>query len=361
MSAADPVNPIRTARALSEKRDQPGPGELHPAALLEWLAEHGHAAYRSGQILRWVYQRGARTFADMSDLPKELRNQLAEAFVIPSFREVSVARAEDGTRKLLFRLGDALAIESVLIPDPPRLTLCVSSQAGCGMGCRFCATARLGFRRNLSASEIVAQVIAARRELTNEERITNIVFMGMGEPLHNYDAVLAAIEILMAPWGCDFSSRRITVSTVGLVPQLQRLVRESPVNIAVSLIATTDDLRNSLMPVNRRYPIETLLSACRELPIPQRRRITFEYVMLAGVNDRPEDARRLTNLLRGIRCKVNLIPFNRFPGAGYEPSTPQAIQTFQELLLKSGINATIRTSRGRDIQAACGQLAASAG
>jgi 23S rRNA (adenine2503-C2)-methyltransferase len=218
----------------------------------------------------------------------------------------------------------------------------------------------MGLRRNLSANEIVGQVLAARQNLSAGERVTNIVLMGMGEPLHNYGAVVAAIEILMASWGCGFSSRRITVSTVGLVPQLERLVRDTPVNVAVSLVATTDAVRDRLMPVNRRYPLATLLAACRGLPIPQRRRITFEYVMLATINDAPDDAERLVGLLHGIRCKVNLIPFNPFPGAGFEPSSPETVRAFQEKLLKAGVNATIRTSHGRDIQAACGQLAATA-
>jgi 23S rRNA (adenine2503-C2)-methyltransferase len=333
---------------------------LTPAALREWLTKRGTAAYRAGQVLRWVYQRSAVAFAEMTDLSAALREQLEAEFFIRQLSPAAVTRAADGTRKLLFRLDDGVAIESVLIPDPPRLTLCISSQAGCGMGCAFCATARLGFRRNLVANEIVGQIIAARCELTPGERITNVVFMGMGEPLHNYDAVLTGIEILMASWGCGFSSRRITVSTVGLPPQLERLARDTPVNLAVSLVATNNEVRNRLMPVNRRYPIEKLISVCRTLPIPQGRRITFEYVMLAGVNDTPGDAERLIRLLRGIPSKVNLIPFNPFPGAGFESSTPEAIRVFQERLQEGGVNATVRTSRGRDVQAACGQLAAAA-
>jgi 23S rRNA (adenine2503-C2)-methyltransferase len=334
--------------------------ELTPAALREWVVTRGMPAYRAGQVLRWVYQHGAVAFAEMSDLPAALRDQLESEFFIRQLRPAALTRAEDGTRKLLFRLDDGNAVESVLIPDPPRLTLCISSQAGCGMGCLFCATGRLGFRRNLVANEIVGQIIAARCELTPKERITNVVFMGMGEPLHNYDAVVAAIEILMASWGCGFSSRRITVSTVGLLPQLERLAHETPVNLAVSLVATNNEVRDRLMPVNRRYPIERLISVCRKLPIPQRRRITFEYVMLAGVNDTLDDANRLIRLLRGIPSKVNLIPFNPFPGAGFESSAPETMRAFQTRLLESGVNATVRISRGRDVQAACGQLAAAA-
>jgi 23S rRNA (adenine2503-C2)-methyltransferase len=225
------------------------------------------------------------------------------------------------------------------------------------MGCEFCATARLGLQRNLSAAEIAGQLVALRRLLDPGERLSNVVFMGMGEPLANYDALLQAIEVLTAAWGVGLSGRRITVSTVGLVPQMQRLVTETPVQLAVSLTGTTDEQRNRLMPINKRYDLATLLAMCRALPIPQRRRITFEYVVLAGVNDSPDDATRLARLLHGIRAKVNLIPFNPFPDSGFERPSEAAVLHFQKELLSSGLNATIRRSRGRDIQAACGQLA----
>jgi 23S rRNA (adenine2503-C2)-methyltransferase len=326
-------------------------------ALRSWVAERGYPSYRGTQILSWIYRRGASDFAAMTDLPHDLRAALTARFVVPHLAPTLVTASSDGTRKLLFQLQGHAAIESVLIPDPPRLTLCISSQAGCGMGCAFCATARLGLIRNLSANEIVGQVLAAQAVLQPRERISNLVFMGMGEPLANYDAVVEAIEILTADWGVGLSGRRITVSTVGLVPAMQRLVQDTAVNLAVSLSATTDAQRAPLMPVNRRYPLETLLAMCRALPIPQRRRITFEYVMLAGINDSIEDAARLVRLLRGIRSKVNLIPFNPFPGAGFASAPEASIRRFQEHLLASGVHATIRQSRGRDIQAACGQLA----
>ncbi len=294
----------------------------------------------------------------MTDVGKPLRAALADAFELPALPPPEVVRAADDTRKLLFTLEAGRAIESVLIPDAPRLTVCISSQAGCAMGCAFCATARLGLQRHLSAAEIAAQLLAARRALDPGERITNVVFMGMGEPLANYDHVVAAIEILTAPWGFGLSGRRITVSTVGLLPQLQRLVRETPASIAVSLTATTDALRDALMPVNRRYPLAELFATCRALPIAQRRRITFEYVLLAGVNDAPADAARLVRLLHGLRAKVNLIPFNPFPGAPYAPPTPAVVERFKQRLLAAGVNASTRVTRGRDIQAACGQLAA---
>jgi 23S rRNA (adenine2503-C2)-methyltransferase len=225
------------------------------------------------------------------------------------------------------------------------------------MGCTFCATARLGLLRNLSATEIAGQVLAAQEVLRADERISNIVFMGMGEPLANYDAVVQAVELLTADWGVGLSTRRITVSTVGLVPAMQRLVSDTSVQLAVSLSGTTDAQRERLMPINQRYPLEMLMAMCRSLPIPQRRRITFEYVMLAGVNDSLDDAARLVHLLRGIRAKVNLIPFNPFPGAGFACSPLPTVLRFQEQLLERNVHATIRHSRGRDIQAACGQLA----
>lgn len=296
----------------------------------------------------------------MSDLPASLRQELAADFDLPRLDPDVVSRSEDRTRKLLFRLDERASVEAVLIPDPPRLTLCISSQAGCGMGCAFCATARLGLLRNLTATEIVSQVLAAQACLDADERVTNLVFMGMGEPLANYDAVAQAIEILTADWGVGLSGRRITVSTVGLVPQMRRLVEETPAQLAVSLTGTTDEQRDRLMPVNRRYPLATLLGMCRDLPIPQRRRITFEYVVLAGENDTLADADRLAHLLRGIRAKVNLIPFNPFPDSGFARPTEEAVVALQQRLLQHGLNATIRRSRGRDIQAACGQLALAA-
>ena len=331
--------------------------ELSLADLRGWLADESEPAYRAPQILRWIYGRGVESFAEMSDLSKSLRLRLEREFTLQRPRTARSALSADGTRKLLFELADGSRIESVLIPaeSSERLTLCISSQVGCGMGCAFCATATLGLRRNLAAHEIVDQVLEARRI---ESVITNIVFMGMGEPLHNYAEVVAAIDVLTAQWGVGFSPRRITVSTVGLVPAMKRLLEDTKVNLAVSLSATTDAVRTRLMPVDRKYPLATLLAACRELPLPRRKRITFEYVMLRGENDSLEDARRLATLLRGIPSKVNLIPFNAFPGNPFT-STPRAqIEAFRAALLRHGIHGTIRESRGRDIQAACGQLAA---
>jgi 23S rRNA (adenine2503-C2)-methyltransferase len=335
---------------------------LTPDSLGPVLAELGVPAYRSGQVLAWVYGRGAADPAEMSDLPRELRAELAERLQGPALETSRISRSADGTVKMLLRLGDAEAIESVLIPDDDRLTLCVSSQVGCGMGCGFCATARLGLKRNLRVEEIVGQIIRAREVLARERvgcgHLTNLVFMGMGEPLHNLDRLLGAIEILTAPWGLGISPRRITVSTVGLVPQMRRLLESTKVHLAVSLSATTEEKRRELMPVTKRYGLAELMETCRTLPLPRRKRITFEYVMLAGENDSDADARRLVGLLHGIRAKVNLILFNPFPGAGFAPSPRERVERFQAALLEHGVHATIRESRGPDIAAACGQLAA---
>jgi 23S rRNA (adenine2503-C2)-methyltransferase len=341
--------------------------ELSPEDLGAWLGAEGEAPYRARQVLQWIYGKGATSFGAMSDLSKALRSRLESSFTIDRPRIARAALAADGTRKLLLELGDGSRIESVLIPAElsERLTLCISSQVGCGMGCAFCATATLGLRRSLAAHEIVDQVLEARRELADravagepQSTLTNIVFMGMGEPLHNYEEVVRAIAVLTADWGVGLSPRRITVSTVGLVPAMKRLLEETRVNLAVSLSATTDDVRRRLMPVDRKYPLAALLGACRELPLPRRKRITFEYVMLRGENDSLDDARRLGRLLRGIPSKVNLIPFNAFPQSGFASSERAAIEAFRAALLRQGVHATIRESRGRDIQAACGQLAA---
>jgi len=236
------------------------------------------------------------------------------------------------------------------------LTLCISSQAGCAMGCRFCATAALGFSRNLTAAEIVGQVVAGTTAAA-PDAVTNVVFMGMGEPLANYDEVRAALGILTADWGHGISPRRITVSTVGLAPLIPVIVRETRVNLAVSLHATTDAQRERLVPPARRHSLAELMAACRAVPLPRRKRITFEYVMLAGENDADADARRLVALLHGLRAKVNLIPFNAFPGTSFRPTSPDRVRTFQRMLLAQGVSATVRETRGADIQAACGQLA----
>ncbi len=328
------------------------------AELETWLLKHGEKSFRARQILKWVYQKGAATFAEMTDLSTALRELLSQEFSIMRLSCVQVTPASDGTRKYLFSLADHRHIESVLIPADDRLTLCISSQVGCAMGCRFCATAQVRPLRDLTASEIVSQIWEVRQSLQPDEQLTNIVFMGMGEALANYEQLVKALSIITSEWGFNISPRRVTVSTVGLVPQLRQLAEETPVNLTVSLTATTNRVRDEIMPVNRRYPLEQLLETCRTLPIAPRKRLTFAYTMLDGVNDSEEDARRLVKLLHGIRAKVNLIPFNVFPGAQFLPSPRPRIERFRQLLLDKGVHATIRESRGQDVQGACGQLVA---
>ena len=320
------------------------------------VADGGARPFRGKQVARWLFQARAQSFDDMSDLPSGLRDYLKQHFKIGQVGVAHVARASDGTRKLLLRLGDGEEIETVIIPTEKRVTLCISSQAGCAMACDFCATARMGLHRNLTAGEIVAQIFAARRELVPGEELTNYVFMGMGEPLANYPRLLKTLRIMTSEWGMGISTRRITVSTVGLVPMMEKLAAEIPVNIAVSLHATTNELRDRLAPINKRYPLEELIESCRRLPIRRRDRITFEYVMLAGVNDSREDAKRLVRLLGPLRAKVNLIFFNPFAGSSLHASTRAAVEAFKAILLHGNLTATIRESRGLDIAAACGQL-----
>lgn len=334
---------------------------LDPTSAESLVAGLGLPRYRADQLLAWVYRKGVADPQQMSDLPAAartaLRDELAGSAVVPA----RVQESTDGTRKLALALDDGELIESVLIPDGERLTLCVSSQVGCAMGCTFCATARLGLKRQLRVEEIVGQILLAREQAAtlppDGRPLTNLVFMGMGEPLHNLDALLPALEILSAPWGLGISPRRITVSTVGLLPEMRRLLETTKVNLAVSLGATTEERRRELMPVTRKYSLAQLLDECRTLPLPRRKRITFEYTLLTGENDSDEDARRLVRLLHGIRSKVNLIYWNPFEGADYTRATTEKTQRFQRILLDHGISASIRESRGPDIAAACGQLA----
>jgi 23S rRNA (adenine2503-C2)-methyltransferase len=320
------------------------------------IAAAGERPYRARQILHWLHARCAESFDDMRDLPSALREHLKQNFAIGGAALSFVSRSTDGTRKVLIRLADGEEIESVIIPTENRVTLCMSSQVGCAMACEFCATARMGLHRNLTASEMLTQVYAARRELVAGEEFTNFVFMGMGEPLANYPRLIRTLTIMTSDWGMGISPRRITVSTVGLVPMMERLLGEIPVNLAVSLHATTNELRDRLAPINKRYPLAFLLDACRNLPIKRRARITFEYVMLAGVNDSIADARRLVKLLAPMRAKVNLIFYNPLEGSELRTSPRAAMEAFQEILRNGNLTATIRESRGLDIAAACGQL-----
>jgi 23S rRNA (adenine2503-C2)-methyltransferase len=348
---ADAVETVRSG--LSWGRDL---RELTLSELEQVVVEAGEPRYRGRQVMRWLWRHQTASLNEMREVPARLRRYLGQHYRLGHLAPYHVARAVDGTRKLVFRLADGVGIESVIIPTQHRTTLCISSQAGCAIACEFCATGRMGLVRNLSGSEILGQILAARRQCFSEERLTNYVFMGMGEPLANYPNLSRALTIMTAEWGLALSPRRITVSTVGLVPMMERLLAEFPVNLAVSLHAASDELRNQLVPINRRYPIRHLLESCRQLPLGHRRRITFEYVMLKGINDSPADAIRLARLLAPLRCKVNLIFFNPFPGAPFQPTARAGIEEFQAILLSRNLTATIRESRGGDIAAACGQL-----
>ncbi len=330
--------------------------ESTPSEIVSLVESWGEPAYRGRQLAGWIYQKGVRDFAAMTDLPKSLRARLeAEAVVAPPEVADRVG-SRDGSQKLVLRLADGRTVHAVLMPDEDRLTLCLSTQVGCGFGCAFCYTGTMGLVRNLTAGEIVGQVFAAR-EVAGEQRITHVVFMGMGEPLANYAATVKALRILTAPDGFGFSPRRITVSTVGLVQGIERLAKENlRVNLAISLHAATDEVRSRLMPVNRGWGLDELLAACRRFPLPVRQRMTFEYVLLDGVNDSVADARRLARRLAGIRAKVNLIPFNAWDGSGFRRPPVERIGAFQGALLDAGLTATIRWSKGEDVGAACGQL-----
>ncbi len=341
-----------------------------PRAQLEaFVAQRlGAKPFRARQLMKWIYRRGAADFSAMSDLAREFRAQLREVAEITVPQIVTEQVSSDGTRKWMLRMDQVQGIETVYIPEPDRGTLCISSQVGCAMDCTFCATAQQGFNRNLSVAEIVGQVWLAQRELTGSRAgegadvrsraITNIVFMGMGEPLANYRNVVPAMHIFMDDLGYDLSRRRVTLSTSGLVPQIYKLAEECNVALAVSLHAPNDELRNELVPINRKHPIDELLAACWHYIDQQNgRSVTFEYVMLDGVNDKPEHARQLVRLLKGHPAKVNLIPFNVFPGTRYRRSPAAVIARFREILNDHGVIATTRKTRGDDIDAACGQLA----
>jgi 23S rRNA (adenine2503-C2)-methyltransferase len=321
--------------------------------LKEWFDEIGLPSYRSKQLIHWIYNKKIENPNQLTDFSKKERHFLEENCYISALQPVQKIDSRDGTVKLQFKLEDGEQIETVLIPEKERKTLCVSTQVGCGIACRFCLTAQGGLKRNLKAHEIIDQFLIASKEYD----ITNIVMMGMGEPLANFQEVSEAIDRLTDSNACTFSPRRITVSTAGLVPGIQKLGELSQkVNLAVSLNATTNKVRNLIMPINQTYPLEMLLDACRKYPLPPRRRIFFEYVLLKGINDSPEDARRIPRLLKGIPSKVNLIPFNEFPGSPFKRPEEAAILAFQKTLIDSHLTTFIRKSRGNDVLAACGQL-----
>ena len=319
--------------------------------------DRGWPCFHARQMLRWLYQRRVTDVAAMTDLSKAARTQLAAEARISALIPAEVRTSDDGTQKFIFHLDDGKAIESVLIPDEERLTLCLSTQVGCTLDCAFCLTGRMGLLRNLEAHEIVGQVLAVQRRLSSDERLTNLVLMGMGEPLANVVAVEEAIRRLTnQAWGAGFSPRRITLSTAGLTSRLKR-VTAMGANLAVSLNATTNEQRNRLMPaVNKAYPLPALMKACRAFPLKPHRRLTFEYVLLKDENDSEQDAARLVKLVRGMRCKINLIPFNEFPGSPFRCPSDETVRRFQSIVTRSGVDAFIRKSKGRDILGACGQL-----
>ncbi len=349
-------------------------------ALEQFLQGQGKERFRALQVFKWIYQQDVANFEEMTNISKTLRTELATSAFISNLEPEAIEEGNDGTRKYLFNLADGHAVESVLIPIEGRNTLCISSQVGCAMACEFCLTGTFKLARNLTTAEIVNQIMAVKRDLatnppavqaelndfdddgdegdsTSPAAIRNIVLMGMGEPLHNLDNVIPAIRIMIDGNGLQLSNRRVTVSTCGLVPEMERLGREIPnVNLAVSLNATTDDLRNRIMPVNRSYPIKALLQACSEFPLPGRRKVTFEYVLLGGVNDSLDDAKRLLRLISDIPNKVNLIPFNEHEGCEFRAPTRAAIDAFHKYLIDRHVTVITRDSRGGDISAACGQL-----
>lgn len=346
---------------------------LDAPALTQLVGQWGGKPFRARQLQKWVHQRNTSCFDDMTDLARDFRAQLTEQCVVQAPAVLTQQRSSDGTRKWLFDVGQGNAIESVFIPEDDRGTLCISSQAGCNVGCRFCSTGHQGFNRNLTAAEIVGQLWWARHELLKDidssrllagekvadtRVISNVVMMGMGEPLLNYDPVVTAVRLMLDDNAYGLSRRRVTISTSGVVPMMDRLSQDCPVALAVSLHAPNDALRDQLVPLNKKYPLDELLAACeRYLEFAPRDFITFEYVMLDGVNDSDQHAYELIELVRRVRCKLNLIPFNPFPASGLKRSAAARIKTFSQILSDAGIVTTVRKTRGDDIDAACGQLA----
>jgi 23S rRNA (adenine2503-C2)-methyltransferase len=352
---------------MHEGDEKPDLRSLPADALAELIAALGERPFRARQVYRWLHRRGAASLDELTDVPRALREALGARARLVTLERATEQRSTDGTIKWTWRTHDGKLVESVYMPETDRRTLCVSSQVGCAVGCTFCLTGTMGLARNLTPGEIVEQVHRANRRLVElgegeaPRPLTNLVFMGMGEPLANYRALRVALDILLSEDGPNFSHRHVTVSTSGLVPVMRRLGEETQVKLAVSLNATTDAQRDALMPINRRYPLAELLRACREFPMKQGRRITFEYVLLGGVNDGLEDAERLARLLRGIPAKVNLIPYNESPGLGFAAPAPERVEAFQAALVARNVTAVVRKNRGRDISAACGQLAAEGG
>ena len=334
--------------------------ELTQTEFEQLMASWGQAPFRARQIQKWLF-KGVTDFEAMTDIGQDVRGLLLEKSFISQLPLLDRQQSVDGSEKYSFRLADGEVIESVLIPEPNHSTLCLSCQVGCAQGCRFCLTAQKGLHRNLTPAEIINQILAVRSHVANKSAITNLVFMGMGEPLANFPNLVKAITIILAPWGLNFSSRRVTVSTVGLPPLIPVLGKAVRVSLTVSLNAPNDALRRRLMPVAQKFPLPQLLEACRAFPLPPHRRITFSYVLLQGINDAPDQARELARLLRGLRAKINLIAFNPHPSLPFQRPDPDTVRAFQDILVQAHYTTIVRESRGGDISAACGQLAGEAG
>jgi len=322
-----------------------------------WTEALGEPSYRADQLMKWMYLRDLDDPAEMTDIPKKFRHTLRDEARISRLEPAEIQTSVDGARKLLFVLDDGERIESVLIPERDHFTLCVSTQVGCSLGCAFCLTGTSGLKRNLTSGEIVNQVLAARRELSLQDNLTNLVLMGMGEPLANYSQTVRALKNITGSTGLGFSARRVTVSTAGIAPRIVQLGHHVNVSLAVSLNAADNDLRSQLMPVNRTYPLEALMEACRKFPLRHGRRITYEYILIRDVNDGDSHARKLTGLLRPGSVKINLIPFNEHPASSFRSPTMDRVEGFQRILLEHHFTVIVRKSKGRDIMAACGQLA----
>lgn len=346
--------------AMSESKNKPNIRGLSLTQLQDSLKELGMEGFRANQVKQWIHQKQVADFEEMTNLGKDYRRLLAENFSLDRLKIRLSQESTDGTRKYLIEMPDGRVIESVFIPADGRNTLCVSSQVGCAMDCQFCLTATMGFKRNLSIFEITEQIALVKNDLLargDPRKLTNLVFMGMGEPLLNAPNLYPALEILLDETCFNFSRNHITVSTSGIAPEIERFGDKTGVKLAISLNATTDEVRDYVMPINKKYPLERLFDACRKMHLPKRNRITFEYVMLHDVNDTMDDAKRLVTLLSQLKAKINLIPFNEYPGTPFKRPTDEWIHTFQKYLLDRGFVANIRRSRGRDILGACGQLA----
>jgi 23S rRNA (adenine2503-C2)-methyltransferase len=327
----------------------------------EFISSLGKEKFRARQIMKWLHQSGSLSFDDMTTLSRDFRARLSELARISRPQIIKMLTSTDGTRKALLRLEDGLFIESVLIPGKSHWTICLSTQAGCAMNCKFCLTASQGFKRNLLPSEIIGQLIALKHETPEGIDIKNIVMMGMGEPLANYENTLKTINILTCDFGLGISNRKITVSTCGLAPQIVQLGKDICINLAVSLNAHDDETRSKIMPINKKYSLEVLLDACRQYPMPGRRLLTFEYILIDGFNSSVQDARKLAVLLKGQRCKLNLIVFNEFPGSPFKSPPQKDVEAFQQTLIDNHYTTMLRKSKGSDILAACGQLSGAFG